>query len=1316
MPDSDYICAIINNNFKTVCFMKKLIYFKTLTAIVACLALAMPAGAYDFTRNGIYYQINSDQTSVTVQNDGSFNTYSGDVVIPPTVDYNGDTYTVTSIGYQAFKDCTDLTSVRLPENVVYILNEAFMNCSSLTSITIPSSVVSMYQNIFKGCTSLVTVNCQWPTARSTNTNNFDASTFAIATLNVPLGSKSSYQSTTPWSNFSNIKETNKFMADGIYYNVTGTNTVEVTFRDQNYNYYSGNVSIPSSVTFAGKTYTVTAVGRSAFRSSPDLISVNIPSTVTSIDYGAFYECSAMTSISIPNSVTTLGEFCFMRCSNLAYVTLSDRLTSIPRQCFTYCTSLTGITIPGSVKEISYFAFYDCESLHEVTIEEGVEAIRNDAFERCFSLVSIMIPASVTTIEDNALADCISLTAINVNSGNTHYCSPDGVLYNAPMDSLLQYPCNKSGSVYQVPAGVKVIAGRAFDGCYHLESVNLPEGLTTIGAWAFGNCDNLKTFTIPASVTYVGSSFLGGSPKVAGVDVAPGNQNYMSDDGVLYTSDGKLLVQYPNGRPDKHYSLLNSADSIGFYAFAYSVNLKSVYIPGSIKLIEQDTFLSSSVERVVIDEGLERIEYSAFGGCSDLQNIYLPSTLNYIADFAFQVDTKLKEITFAGATPPHIGSNAFYAVGYDYGEVDIFVPSNVVSTYQSLAWNSQMFDCNVSQISPLSSGNTFTVDSLTFTVLNNNPNVKLSGITSNDLVDPGISPKVAYQGQLYTVTEMKDHVFANINKMIRAEVPFTVQLIDDYSFYKCVNLEKLILREGVKRIDGFAFSHINKLTSLYIPASVDSIMNDAFCYDPALQAINVSSANTKYCSVDGILFSKDKKRLLAFADGHGQTYTVPDGTQVIDYEAFRGATALKGVVMPKSLRQIEHSAFFDCSSLTQALVPHGVTTIGYSAFNGCTSLSTVDLPATLTYLGYNAFYNVPTLWSLNVRATTPPTCQVYFDSHSSQVAEPFMTDHYSNVRLTVPDGCAQAYRQAAVWKKFTYISETTFPVEFMRGDVNDDGRVNISDVTALINYLLNGNGTNVNEKAADVNEDNKVTINDVTSLINYLLSGNWPAPAPMDMWYLIGTNVGSSQWENDGESSVGTGLIPLFPVGEFNSQGRGLLTYTGYFGATDIFFLLHTPGNWLDGWGLDRNGNYARGSVGDVVSPFEMGNSGYYTITLDTRTDALSITPFDGSSAGVYGAMIIVGSHCDWNVSNQEYNMEDLNPNKENHDWLFKNFTVTGDGVLKFAADNNWNFNWGIDQFPWGRGTLNGMNVPVTKGTYDVYFNDITGDFNFISVN
>ena len=85
------------------------------------------------------------------------------------------------------------------------------------------------------------------------------------------------------------------------------------------------------------------------------------------------------------------------------------------------------------------------------------------------------------------------------------------------------------------------------------------------------------------------------------------------------------------------------------------------------------------------------------------------------------------------------------------------------------------------------------------------------------------------------------------------------------------------------------------------------------------------------------------------------------------------------------------------------------------------------------------------------------------------------------------------------------------------------------------------------------------IADVTSLIDYLLSGAWPGPEPIDMWYLTGDRVGSNPWENQGVSSIGRGLIPLYPVGEFDENGEGQLSYTGFFGQcahAHCFFSYH----------------------------------------------------------------------------------------------------------------------------------------------------------------
>ena len=179
--------------------MKRIYLFKAiaLVAFLAC-ALCASAATTTFSKDGIYYQLTtySDGRGVlTVQNNGSFNTYSGVVHIPDSVAYNGVSYPVTGIGYQAFKDCTRLTGVTIPEGVTMLLNESFAGCTSLTKITLPSTMYSIYNYAFTGCTSLTSVTCLSETARSFNANNFDETTYANATLYVPQGSKSSYQST-----------------------------------------------------------------------------------------------------------------------------------------------------------------------------------------------------------------------------------------------------------------------------------------------------------------------------------------------------------------------------------------------------------------------------------------------------------------------------------------------------------------------------------------------------------------------------------------------------------------------------------------------------------------------------------------------------------------------------------------------------------------------------------------------------------------------------------------------------------------------------------------------------------------------------------------------------------------------------------------------------------------------------------------------------------------------------------------------------------------------------------------------------------------
>lgn len=1311
----------------------------------------------DFAVDAIFYKDLGDNKASVTHALRFAEDYSGDITIPQTVTHGGTTYTVTTVGNEAFYDCHNLYSVVLPQTVNSISNYAFYYCNNLTNVNIPegvqyinyctfgacaslqdiiipSSVTWIAQKAFSDCQNLTNITCRATTPPTCdNTNTFPSQAYTNATLNVSSKALSAYQTADVWKNFTHINAKDYDLVDnGIYYRITGSGTVEVTYKDTNFNYYSGHVTIPSTVTYGGVTYTVVGIGRSAFRSSPDLTSVSIPSSVTYIDYGAFYQCTGLTQISIPSKVATLGEFAFMNCSGLTTVYMhNSAVTVIPRQCFTSCSSLGTITFPATLKDISYFAFYGCEGLSSVSLPQGLESIQYAAFEGCGSLTSVSIPSSVTYIGGGAFSDCNSMVSYDVNSMNQHYKSVDGVLFDMAMDTLLLYP-NMHAPVYEVPNSVTVIGTLAFSGCNNVTSVTLPWGVRYIDSSAFASCTNLEAIEIPTSVEYIGSSAFTGCQQLESIlipesvtyigdnalsrctnlrsiDVEKNNTNYKSDYGVLYTMDGHKLIQYPCARPDKHYSVLNTTDTIGQSAFAYS-NVQSVYLPKSLRSLGYEPFAYSKVERVVIDEGLEIIPMNAFFDCEQMKSIYLPSTIKEIKNQAFVYTFGLEQLTIAvDGEAPVIGDNAFYGMGYETATqyTTVYVPNGMETQYAGkIEWTEGAVV--YSDIVPLTTGSAFTVDSLNMETTDSLLNVKVTGVTAKTFLDPGIPPKVAVNGNLCTVTNLGYNSLQNCTRMVRAEVPFTVTWMDDYSFYGCTNIQELRLRDGVKQIDPFSVSHINAMTTLTIPASVDSISGTFVNYSYGLKEIAVDKDNAKYTSVNGVLFSRGRKRLVAYPYAHGTEYIVPQGTEVIASSSFRGS-ALTQVTLPTTLRTIEGTAFFDNQSLTSVVVPRGVVTIGNSAFGSCTAMTSAELPETLTSLGYNAFYNVPHLTSLTVKNPVPPTCVIHNDPRTHTISYPFMDIHFTQCTLYVPRGSKAAYQAANIWKNFTNIVEIDLPVEAKRGDVNGDGQVTISDVTALIDYLLGGGI--ISTEAADVNLDNGVTISDVTTLIDYLLGGQWPATGRLDLWYLIGDNVGSQPWENNGQNSVGRGLLPLYPVGEFDSNGKGRLQYTGYFGANEAVMLIHNPGRFDDCWGYTPTGVFGFG--GDDITAVSTGNDGYYTIMMYNNPDRFYFTPYSASTPISFNSINIVGPHSNWDVTNSEYNMTPLNPGKENHNWIFRDFTTASDIEIKIAANNWWEYNWGVEQFPWGRGERNGNNIPVEAGTYDVYFNDITGDFHFI---
>ncbi|MDR0790062.1 MAG: leucine-rich repeat protein [Bacteroidales bacterium] len=293
--------------------MKRVIFF-----MVALCSLAFNAKAYQFSAvnddgTTIYYNITSATAPMTVEvtHNGS-NSYSGSVAIPSSVDYNGNTYSVTSIGYIAFGSCSGLTSVTIPNSVTSIGSCAFQSCSGLTSVTIPNSVTSIVEYAFQSCSGLTSVTI----GNSVTEIGDGAFRFCEGLTSVTIPN-----SVTSIGSYA-------------FFYCTGLTSVTI-----------GN--------------SVTSIGSYAFHYCAGLTLVTIPNSVTSIGSQAFQNCSGLTSVTIPNSVTSIGDFAFGDCSGLTSVTIGNSVTSIGECAFNECTGLTSVTCNAiTPPTINSYTFYN----------------------------------------------------------------------------------------------------------------------------------------------------------------------------------------------------------------------------------------------------------------------------------------------------------------------------------------------------------------------------------------------------------------------------------------------------------------------------------------------------------------------------------------------------------------------------------------------------------------------------------------------------------------------------------------------------------------------------------------------------------------------------------------------------------------------------------------------------------------------------------------------------------------------------------------------------------------------------------------------
>lgn len=708
---------------------------------------------------------------------------------------------------------THFTSIEFPNSITEIRDYAFYGCSDLTSVTIPNSVTSIGRSVFSyydHYSSIVDVTCKAliPPSIYYYNNGSDYNTFHCyqATLYVPRESKDTYRNANGWKQFNNIRVFNDLEINGIYYYFTSDSTVCVTFKDENYNSYSGDIVIPESVSYNGKDYIVNAIDEKAFYNCSGLTSVIIPNTITAISNYAFNGCSGLTGIDIPNSITLIGNYAFRNCTGLLNVSIPDSVSSIGAYSFYGCSGLSSLTIGKSVTSIGNDAFNSCNNLKELTwnaincpsngnmstsnIEQvtiGLEVVVLPNYFVSGSKISkVTIPNSVTWIGFSAFSGCSGLTSIEIPNSVTSI----GYSVFENCSSLTNIELSNS---------ITTINPMTFYGCSKLKSINIPDSVKTIGYLAFKNCSSLMSVNIPSSVTTIGfNAFLYCNvlSKVIISNLISWN-NIIFEDATanpLYYSHHLFL----NGQEIKQLVILEGVTSIGNYAFVNGTSFLELILPNT----------------------LESIGNYAFEGCKRLSNVALGFSMKAIGSGAFKDCTAISSVTCMAPIPPTMaGLDCFDNDCYDWAT--LYVPGDKVDEYKStIYWNKFV--------------NTFgtgiEVDGLyyLFDLDKGEATVTYKDETYCSYMGEVTIPEtVNYGGAEYTVTGIGKAAFAYCDELTSVAIPNTVTSIGDYAFMYCEGLTSITISKSVISIGDNSFDGCGALCAIEIPNSVTSIGSMAF---------------------------------------------------------------------------------------------------------------------------------------------------------------------------------------------------------------------------------------------------------------------------------------------------------------------------------------------------------------------------------------------------------------------------------------------------------------------------------------------------------